>query len=144
MLSKKESKGFTLVEVLVASLILFSVLATVSMVYRGAISSSTKATQHLKINSVIQALITHIEHEVNLNSKTDNNAIEYEGVMNGVSYKWKGKVAKFESAPQRFDLDSGNIVTPPKKFKLWDIDLFLEYKSTKKQFNFSQIGWNDA
>ena len=47
------AKGFTLIEVLVASMILFATIASSGVLYSGSLLASEKATQNIKISNVI-------------------------------------------------------------------------------------------
>jgi type II secretory pathway component PulJ len=140
----KPSGGFTLVEVLVASVILFSVLAAVSLVYRGAITASTKATQHLVLNAEVRGIVIQIEEALYKVSLTEKDETSLEGKVNGVSFNWHAEVVDYRSAPQKFNVDIGQFVTPPKKYKLWQVTLELKHGGLTKQYQFFQLGWNDV
>ncbi|MBQ4849241.1 type II secretion system protein J [Pseudoalteromonas sp. MMG012] len=140
----KRQQGFTLVEVLVASVILFSVLAVVSLVYRGAITASVKATQHLKINAEARMLIVKIEQSILELSTSEINKTQQKGQVNGIEYIWKAQVIDFRSAPKKFDVDLGTFIVPPRKYKLWRVTLNLEHGGVSKELTFHQLGWNNA
>ena len=72
LIFKKTQAGFTLIEILVASVILFASLAVVSMIYRGAYLSSEKATQHVNISKVLPAVLSTIEYEIQQHSLTSS------------------------------------------------------------------------
>ena len=52
----KKSAGFTLLEVLLAAFILFLVITSVTLVYRGAILSSGKAERSLLISGSVPSI----------------------------------------------------------------------------------------
>ncbi|CAH9056812.1 hypothetical protein PSECIP111854_01869 [Pseudoalteromonas sp. CIP111854] len=139
-----KSLGFTLVEIMVASVILFAVLSTVSMVYRGAILSSTKAAEHLQINAQVQPLLEQIETQVRAMSSTNQENLTFEGQSNQVKFEVSASLIDFRAAPDRFNPDSGEYIELPLKYKLWRIHLQLSYNNTNKSFTFTQLGWLDA
>lgn len=140
---KKPASGFTLIEVLVASVILFSSIATVSMIYRGAFMSSEKANTHITINGVLPSILSSIRHEVR--SQANSEQTQLSGISSAweVSYKWQATLQKFNSAPSRLDPNSGQLVTPPPKYKLWEITLDLQYGGITKIYQFNELSWNN-
>ena len=64
----KHQLGFTLVELLIATIILFSSLAAVSLIYRGAFIASEKASNHVKMVANLPALITQIQQQIKLST----------------------------------------------------------------------------
>jgi prepilin-type N-terminal cleavage/methylation domain-containing protein len=143
MIVARKHSGFTLVEVLVASVILFSVLASVSLIYRGAILSSEKASNHIAINAEVKQIIAQIEKIVLEKSKGQETHAEGQGKSNAVGYRWQASLERISSAPAKFDPDSGNFVTPPQKYKLWLVNIDLSLNKTTKHYVFYQLGWND-
>lgn len=82
-----QQRGFTLLEVLVAAFILFLVIATMTMVYRGAMGSSLKAQRVVQMSALVPQLrntITERLAEVGSISRQEG-----EGSMDGVYYQWQ-------------------------------------------------------
>ncbi|BBN80376.1 hypothetical protein PA25_03610 [Pseudoalteromonas sp. A25] len=139
----RKGAGFTLIEIMVASVILFMVLGTVSIVYRGALLSSSKASEHLLINAQVAPLLSLAESHIRSESKTEKEQLKLEGSSNDVRYSITASLIDFRSPPQRFDVDSGSYQTPPKKYKLWNVELMLTHNGITKNFVFKQLGWLD-
>jgi len=138
-----KSSGFTLIEVLVASVILFSVIATVSMVYRGAFMSSEKANQHIKISGVLPIVLANIRNDIRELGSSLEPQISQKGNAWEVSYIWQATLEQHNSAPTKLDVDSGDYVTPPPKYKLWLVDLQLQLQTTTKQYQFYEMSWSN-
>lgn len=136
-----KSKGFTLIEILVASIILFSVIATTSLVYRTAVTSSLKAEEHLYFTGVMPSIVTNIAEEVLELGQEDLDTLEGSGSALDVKYQWKASLLTFERAPEKLDVDSGNFVTPEKKYKLWQIELLLERNGKKIMYQYNELSW---
>tara|TARA_R110002167_G_scaffold366448_1_gene597401 strand:- start:23487 stop:23936 length:450 start_codon:yes stop_codon:yes gene_type:complete len=138
----RKQQGFTLIEVLVAAVILFTSIALVSNVYRGAFLSSDKADKHLVINSVLPAILATVRDDIRTQSYLADSVIKRNSNMWGINYKWEANLIDFKSAPERFDVDFGYLVTPPKKYKLWHVTLIISKGNSFKTFNYNELGWN--
>ena len=137
------NSGFTLIEVMVAAVILFSVIATVSMVYRGAFLSSEKANNHVNLTSVLPAVLATIKQELQDISRSSETEISHSANAWQIKYQWTAKLLKFKSAPEKLDVDTGNFVKPPLKYKLWQVELALEFNGLTKQYSYNELGWTD-
>lgn len=140
---KHNNSGFTLIEVMVAAVILFSVIATVSMVYRGAFLSSEKANNHISMTSVLPSVLANIQQTIQEQSKNALTELNYQDSAWQVKYQWSAKLLKFKSAPEKLDVDSGNFITPPLKYKLWQVVLILKFNGVEKTYNYNELGWTD-
>ena len=139
----QNNNGFTLIEVMVAAVILFSVIATVSMVYRGAFLSSEKANKHTNLASVLPAVLATIQEEVQVRSRTSVTEINQDSSAWQVNYQWSAKLLKFKAAPEKLDVDSGDFIKPPLKYKLWEVSLVLELNGLSKQYTYNELGWTN-
>jgi type II secretory pathway component PulJ len=139
----KKDKGFTLIEVLVASVILFASIATVSMVYRGAFLSSEQANKHVSISGVMPSLLANIRADIRVQGNSFESQLEGQGNAWNVEYRWQATLVQHKSAPQRLDVDSGNYVNPPLKYKLWLVELDVQYKTNAKHYQFHEMSWSN-
>ena len=140
---KRNNAGFTLIEVMVAAVILFSVIATVSMVYRGAFLSSEKANNHTNLASVLPSVLATIRQEVQEVSRTSETDITRRSNAWSVNYQWSAKILKLKAAPEKLDVDTGNFVQPPMKYKLWQVTLTLKLNGITRQYNYNELGWTN-
>jgi len=141
--STVKNSGFTLIEVMIASVILFSVIATVSMIYRGAFLSSEKANNHINITGVLPSVLAIVQQNIREQSKNSLTELREQGNAWQIKYQWSAKLLKFKSAPDKLDVDSGDFVKPPLKYKLWQVSLTLEAKGLTKQYSYNELGWTD-
>ena len=135
----RKIKGFTLIEVLVATVILISSLAAISMVYRGAFVSSEKADNHMIISGVIPSVLSSIQQEIRANDQSD--LLQGEGRAWDTEYRWQANLVDFKSAPARFDVESRKLVTPAKRYKLWQVTLSLTYNNMSKDYQYNELSW---
>lgn len=141
---KKLSQGFTLLEILVASVILFSSIAAISLVYRGALLSAEKANAHVTISGVIPNVLGQIRQ--NIRSKGDLQVTELKGLAEswGVKYRWTALQTLFKAAPATLDFENVGYTVPPNKYKLWNVSVTLEFKGVEKNYEFQEMSWNES
>lgn len=136
--SNKQTKGFTLIEVLVASFILFLVIAAITVVYRGALLSSNKAERTLQFSSLVEPISEQVR--LQLQSST-NNELQGQGSMGQITFNWLAK-KEFESkAPALLDAEKGDFTQGNKVFKLWHITLKLQLKNATREYHFNEVTW---
>jgi Tfp pilus assembly protein PilV len=139
-----KQQGFTLIEILVAAVILFTSIATVSMVYRGAFLSSEKANQYLTITGVLPSVLANIRSNIRAQGNSSDSELGQKGETWSVQYAWQAKLVEHKGAPDKLDVDTGDFVISPLKYKLWLVDLSMQFQTTNKQFQFYEVSWNDA
>jgi len=135
--------GFTLIEVMVASVILFTAIATVSMIYRGAFLSSEKANNHINLSAVLPSVLATIRQDIRLQGNSTISQLKQQSSTWQVNYHWQADLIEQKSAPETFDVDSGKLFTPPAKYKLWQVVLILERNGVTKQYQFNELSWTD-
>ena len=133
-MSENNQAGFTLLEVLIASVILFSVIVTSTLVYRGAILSSDKAEQALSVSvaaHAIQRIVTDDFRQL-----TDRSQPLGEGRYGEVTYSWRAEETHTGTRTGAVD---GS--TPAREFSLWQIHLTISKGKMTKQFQYSEVSW---
>jgi len=140
---KKRDKGFTLIEVLVASVILFSAIAMVSLVFRGAFLSSEKANNHITLTGVLPSILATVKHNIQTQGNSTNNKLEENNSVWGVEYYWQASLLEQKSAPRKFDPTTQQLDTPPLKYKLWQVQLSLMINGLTKEYQFNELSWTD-
>ena len=139
----RAQKGFTLLEVLVASLILFLVIVTMMNVYRGAILSSSKAERSLSLVAEVPQLRPLITQEIQASS--GESYIERSGVIGEISFQWRAEpVIKGRAySPENEDMDSpfyrsgrGSTL-----LYLWVVDLTVSMEGMQRSYQFEELSW---
>ncbi|GAA5142091.1 hypothetical protein GCM10025767_30180 [Thalassotalea piscium] len=137
-------KGFTLIEVLVATVILIISISAITLIYRGAYLSSDKANNHIVIKTALPSILANIKLEIRGKSNGNETELSGKGKSWETEYSWQAQLEEFKAAPTRLDVDTGQFVTPPKKYKLWQVTLFLKTNKMQKQYQYKELGWNNA
>jgi len=135
----KNQTGFTLIEVLVASFILFLVLAAITMVYRGALLSSHKAERTLQFSSLVEPISEHIRIQIQESSSEEQ--LLGSGNMGKLIFSWVAIKTHQSKAPLKLNIGTGEYDTGNKTFKLWEVTLNLQLKKASREFTFSEVSW---
>ena len=138
---RKASAGFTLLEVLVASVILFSSIAAVSMVYRGAFLSSEKAENQIYVAGKVPLILASIRDEIRTAKDKTAQTLGGSSTMWQLNYQWNAEVLSFEAPQPVFSPESGKLEYSPPRFKLWQVELTVKYKSIEKSYQFKELSW---
>lgn len=134
----KQSNGFTLIEVLIAAIILFSALALISDIFKGAMLSSSKAVTNAQYYQVSPSAISAIKTNLR-NTVKGRNVKQAEGnvVLFGVNYTWFAERIAFGSAPE-YDFDE---FEERERFSLYQVQVNVEQGSKRRDFLFKVATW---
>ncbi|WDE00520.1 type IV pilus modification PilV family protein [Thalassomonas actiniarum] len=141
--AKKSTAGFTLIEILVASVILFSSIAVVSVVYKGAYLASEKADSHMTIAGAVPIILGNIREKIRGQGNADDIQLHGNDVAWGVVYQWRADQLDFKPPPVSFDIDSGQMIESDNKYKLWQVEVTLTYSNASHTFEFNELSWNE-
>ncbi len=137
--SSHNSRGFTLIEVLIAGVILIISVSAMTFIYRTATISSSKASNSVKLHGNINLIMQTIQHSIRSGKATQ--PLTGQGKIDDVVYSWRSELNTKSGAPARFSLEQGNWDVQPDKFYLWDVYLTVEMGTAKKIFQFKEISW---
>lgn len=141
-MSARAQQGFTLIEVLVAALIMFTVLATATLSVRGALHASERATRTIELLAPLPWITPTIRTRLR-ESLSDALLPEHSGAgsMFGVSYRFHATLVRSGAPPARFDVDAADFIEYPPRFGLYDIDLELERGGETSRFIYQELAW---
>jgi len=141
MIKLKQAKGFTLLEVLIASAILFSSIAITTLIFKSSYIASEKAQKRIEQAGVMPALLMQIQEDLRAQSTTASDQLAGQGVIWGLAYQWKAELISFKSPPDQFDNDTGLTESKAKRFKLWQVELALDINKKRLDFQYHEISW---
>ncbi len=140
----KHQLGFTLVELLIATIILFSSLAAVSLIYRGAFIASEKASNHVKMVANLPALITQIQQQIKL-STSEQSTLSGSGVGWGVEYQWQAAIVQSKVVvDEAMTLEFGRQAAEKKQINLWQVTLIVKRNGIEKSYTFNEVSWHNG
>ena len=133
-MNTKYQSGFTLLEVLLSSFILFSTIVTMTLIYRGAVLSSDKSEQALSVSVAAHAVQRIVSDE--FREMIDKSQPYGDGLYGEVAYRWSA-VATHKGI-RRGSPDGSS---SSRELTLWQINLTVSKGMMTKQFNYSEISW---
>jgi len=128
---RHKQQGMTLIEVLIASTILFSVLALLSQVMVGALKSSEQAEKNINISYNMPFIVDKIKLEI----KDDGSLSGNYSYSDSVSYRWQAQLNQQQPIYQTVMQNSSN----GRQVKLYQIDLTVKYNSLAKEFTYLEV-----
>lgn len=134
-MSFRRQRGFSLVEVLVASFILFVTIATMTLVYRGALLSSSKAEESLSVS----ATVLPIRQIISDGFRNGNFSELGKGVgtYGTVDYEWQARLSHIGLPSAVVQEDSG--LVSQLRYYLWDIKLTIKTAKDVREFQFREL-----
>ena len=128
-------RGFTLLEVLIAGFILFLVLSSMTLVYRGALISSGKAEKVLVIASAVPSIRVLITESFRQSSFAE--AHERAGLFGDLEYQWTANLAQIGRPTDIIQRDVGGEL----RYFLWDVELTVRYRDAVRNYHFREVSW---
>lgn len=132
------AKGLTLIEVLIAAVILFAVLSLSAMSIQALRQSSSQAQKAIDIVKPSRMIMLTIQQQIRANPQAN---LSGNGQVQGVKFDWEAKVVQTGSAPEQLDLDTGTVTVPPERFQLYQVNLRLTLGDREQQFQFKELAW---
>lgn len=136
---KKVSKGFTLIEVLIAAVILFSALAVTSELYSSSSLSAEKASESSRVSQAsliaVQTIKTQLRKSAEQRSLSEHTGVS---LVMGIEFHWTANRESFLSrARELSDID------PPKQqFSLFDVEVTpVSARRQFASFSFKVVTW---
>ena len=141
-MSLRGQGGFTLIEVLIAAVIMFTVLATATLSLRAALHASERASRTTELLAPLSWITPTIRER--LREYPGNNLAPErsgEGVVFGVEYRFRASLVRSAAPPSRFDADVAEFVEYAPRFGLYDVELELEREGEKSRFVYQELAW---
>jgi len=134
----KRQAGFTLLEVLIAATILFTVLAVATETYRNALLASGRSEGLVNLLTPLPLITSAIRSQLRSNpvEKLDGNA-----ELLGVRYEWQATTVRHGSPARRFDPDFTDFRDYPQRFRLYDVRLKLARSGQERVFLYQELAW---
>jgi type II secretory pathway pseudopilin PulG len=135
------NRGFTLIEVLIAAVILFGSISIVSQAFRGSVNSSIKAKRSVQAAAIVPLLLSTIEYR--LQTQPLNKAVFQEGVIDEAKFTWTASVIKKDGPPSRLSPEDGEVIIFDDKYYLWQVNVTVQQQQTNNEYSYKQITWGN-
>lgn len=130
--------GLTLVEVLVAAVILFATLSLAAVTITSLRNNSASAERLITTLQPARIIALSIRQYIRDNPEQQ---LSGSGQLHGVSYSWQAEIIQRGSAPEQFDFNSGSNIAPPERFILYLVKLQLQYEGRSEELEFKELAW---
>ncbi|SEA29679.1 PulJ/GspJ family protein [Alkalimonas amylolytica] len=132
-----QGTGFTLIEILIALTILFSVVTTGFIAYQTALAASDRANQ----TTVLLTALPFIQQQIRNDLLQQPTQGEGQGTMLLVGYRFRNQAGELTAAPEFADeLEIGAEPHRP-RFRLHHIELELSYQQQVRTFSYRELTW---
>jgi prepilin-type N-terminal cleavage/methylation domain-containing protein len=138
---RKTTCGFTLIEVLIASTILFASLAVISESYRASMMASDKAAKTAEMLTPLPLILGYVKNKL---LETPDELVEGQGEVLGVRFTFEARSARFGAPARRIDPDSGQLMVYQPRFRLYDVQLDLSRGTMRRAFTYQELAWARA
>jgi prepilin-type N-terminal cleavage/methylation domain-containing protein len=135
----KQSSGFTLIEVLIASVILFTALALTAELYNSSSLSANKITENARVSQASIVAVQAIKSDLRkLAEKRQLSEHSGDLTINGIYFQWQATREKFASrAMELFDSEPYR-----NQFSLFNVSVIAQSKERARQpFSFKVVTW---
>lgn len=130
--------GFTLVEVLIAAVIMFSLLATAALVFKSARQSSQQAADVVVLLTPLPLVVDTIREQIRQNPLPELNG---DGKVENVSYSWAATAVMFLPPPEQVLIETMQNIRYKPRFYLYEVQLKLQYGRRIREFTFKELAW---
>lgn len=131
-------RGFTLVEVLIASTILFATITVISESYRASLMASEKATRTAQMLTPLPLIVGHIKNKL---LETPEERVRGSGEVLGVQFDFDARSIKFAPPPPRFEPETGELRSYAERFRLYEVRLKLRARAQNREFTYRELAW---
>ena len=132
----RSHRGFSLLEALIASFILFIVLVGVSRLFSTATNSSIQATKNSALNYQVVPILESIRVQLHQQKKRSGS-----GRWQNIEYRWQAN-EDLEKNAISSNVDSlGTDAQRGAKIKLFKVSLWVSYQGIEKQFEYREVSW---
>jgi prepilin-type N-terminal cleavage/methylation domain-containing protein len=137
----QHERGFTLIEVLIAAVILFTVIAVASQGYTVALGASRRAERVVELLTPLPLITNNVRNAIRASRLP---SVDGDGELLGVRYRFEARTAAFGAPPARFDPDVGQFREYRPRIRLYDVALTLRRGDVARRYSYQELSWDPA
>lgn len=135
-----KTRGFTLIEVLIASLILFVVISSATIVFNGAVKSKQNATSAITNYAYVPILMEHVAVQIRRESSSEVNEIQGKGHLFGADYRWQATIER-EAPIKTGPTGESAAALQGQRAILWGVAVTVLYNNREQDYIFNVTSW---
>ena len=147
---RRYQQGFSLIEVLVAAVILFMVLTASLLIYRSAMSASVGAESALRLSMDVPQARQLITDQMRQGFSNPPRSGQFE--LGDAEFVWdatlaaSGQLTDLEAIEIDQSLSEGGSVRVAldRGFYLWDVSMVVSLNRQRREFSFKEVTWDRA
>lgn len=135
-------RGLTLIEVLIALMILMAVLSTTALVVQTSRQNSAQAAAVIDLLRPLPLILQHVRQQLRQNAPAEATG---QGELLGVNFNWRANTQRFDAADSSvLTAEAGASVSGKPRFRLYLVRLTLQAGNKERQFTFQELAWLPA
>lgn len=132
------SSGFTLIEVLIATVIMFSLLTTAAMVFKSARLSSEHAADVVSMVAPLPFITDTIREQIRQNPAPELNG---DGKIEDIEFYWTATSTIFLPPPEQIVVETMQQLKYKPRFHLYEVTLKLQRGKRFRDFFYKELAW---
>lgn len=138
MANRNVQRGFTLIEVMIAAVILFTVLGFASLAVKNARQSSESAADSIVLYEPVPLIVDQIREVLQQQAAEQ---LQGSGAIFGVQYQWTADRLQFAPPVPRFDPDLTIFVSYKPRFAKYQVHLSLKKDNKSRDLTYQELSW---
>ncbi|WP_258807324.1 type II secretion system protein [Pseudidiomarina sp. CB1] len=135
---RRDSAGFTLIEVLIAMTILTASVVTAMLAFQNNMRNSAKAAEVTHLLTQVEVLRSAIEFDL---QHTDRR--QQELFSQGVRATWKAEQVAYEAPAKYFSDAELDFREYGPRYRLYAVTLTMEFGTSRREFNYEELVWDE-
>lgn len=134
--TSQPQNGFTLIEVLVAAVILFLVASTGLLAYNSALQTNARIAARYDIMRPVTMIVDHIQEKMRGSDIRSGT-----GRVGDVNFSWQADIIDNAPPPARFDPDELEFVSYNPRYQLVMVTLTLRKGEYQHRYRYKEVAW---
>lgn len=136
-------RGFTLVEILIASTILFMVLASATLSYRTLVSSEQQASEVVELHTVLPVILDTLQSQIRERELLPE--LSGAGEILRWKFEWTAKQLRKKPPARRFDPDLSEFTDYQPRYVVYNVVLTVATNDGKtRNFEYQELAWEQS
>lgn len=128
-------KGFTLIEILVAAVILFMAVTSGLLVYQSSLDNNLRVQKRYEMMTMTEMVVGNIKSSIR--SGRQSGSVQ----LGDITVNWSSKIIKTSAPPSRFDPNETEFVSYKPRYQLHEVDVAMRNGEYRYSFSYKEVAW---